>query len=88
MKDIDEKQLVIEDEAGNEHLMEILFTYEHEQRNKKYVFFYEPGSPEEVMVMSYDDEGNLEDVDDEEEYNEVQEVFNTFIEDPKINEEK
>ena len=26
----DEKQITIRDEEGNEHLMEILFTYEHE----------------------------------------------------------
>ena len=37
----DEKRMVILDEEGNEHTVEILFTYEHEERGKKYVFFFE-----------------------------------------------
>ena len=64
--------------------MEILFTYEHEQRNKKYVFFYDPNNDEEVLVMSYNDEGELFPVDDDEEYEEIEEVFNAFEEDPEI----
>ena len=32
----------------------------------------------------YDDDGNLLDIDDEEEYDEVEEVFNAYLEDPKI----
>lgn len=88
MKDIDERQIVIEDKDGVEHLMEILFTYEHEERNKKYVFFYERNNPDEIMVMSYDDEGNLEDVEDDDEYEEVLEVFNAFNEEPTLKEEE
>ena len=38
---IDDKQMTIRDDQGNEHLVEILFTYEHDERKKKYVFFYE-----------------------------------------------
>ena len=38
---MDEKQITIMDEDGNQHVMEILFTYEHEERGKKYVFLYE-----------------------------------------------
>jgi len=64
--------------------MEILFTYEHEERNKKYVFFFDPNNEEEVLVMSYNDEGELFPVDDEEEYEEIEEVFNAFEEDPEI----
>ena len=81
---MDEKELTVIDEEGNEHLMEILFTYEHEQRNKKYVFFFDPNNDEEVLVMSYNDEGELFPVDDEEEYEEIEEVFNAFEEDPEI----
>ena len=35
---IDDKQMTIKDDEGNEHLVEILFTYEHDERKKKYVF--------------------------------------------------
>ena len=84
MAKVKDNQIIIEDDEGQEHLMEILFTYEHEQRNKKYVFFFDPNNDEEVLVMSYNDEGELFPVDDEEEYEEIEEVFNAFEEDPEI----
>ena len=84
MAQLKDNQIIIEDDEGQEHLMEILFTYEHEQRNKKYVFFFDPNNDEEVLVMSYNDEGELFPVDDEEEYEEIEEVFNAFEEDPEI----
>lgn len=80
----DEKRMVILDEEGNEHTVEILFTYEHEERGKKYVFFFEESNPDEVFAMRYTDEGELEDIDDEEEYNEILEVFNAYQDDPEI----
>ena len=36
-----EKQMVVTDNEGKEHLMQILFTYENEERNTSYVFFYD-----------------------------------------------
>ena len=77
---IDDKQMTIRDDQGNEHLVEILFTYEHEARKKKYVFFYEKDNPEEVIAMEYTDDGELLEIESDEEYEEVEEVFNTFME--------
>ena len=77
---IDDKQMTIRDDQGNEHLVEILFTYEHDERKKKYVFFYEKDNPEEVIAMEYNDEGELLEIESDEEYEEVEEVFNTFME--------
>lgn len=79
-----EKQITIIDGEGKEHLMEILFTYENDERGTKYVFFFDPADPENVIPMRYKDDGTLEDIDDEEEYEEVEEVFNAYLEDPKI----
>ncbi len=77
---IDEKQITIEDSEGNKHLMEILFTYEHEERGKKYVFLYEKDSPEDIIAMEYNDNGELFEIESDEEYEEVEEVFNAFME--------
>ena len=88
MAKVKDNQIIIEDDDGQEHLMEILFTYEHEERNKKYVFFFDPNNEEEILVMSYNDEGELFPIDDDEEYEEIEEVFNAFEEDPKIQEIK
>ena len=77
---IDDKQMTIKDDQGNEHLVEILFTYEHDERKKKYVFFYEKNNPDEVIAMEYNDNGELLEIESDEEYEEVEEVFNTFME--------
>ena len=83
-----DNQITIIDEKGNEHLMQVLFTYDHEERKTSYVFFFEENNPDEVMVMRYKDNGELEEIDDPDEYAEVEEVFNAFQEDPKIQELK
>ena len=77
---MDEKEITIMDEEGNQHVMEILFTYEHDERKKKYVFLYEKNNPDEVIAMEYNDNGELFEIESEEEYEEVEEVFNAFNE--------
>ena len=80
--------MVVADSEGKEHLMQILFTYENDERKAQYVFFYDTEDPEEnVIVMRYIgelDSGELEPIEDDEEYEEVEEVFNAWQEDPKI----
>jgi uncharacterized protein YrzB (UPF0473 family) len=83
-----EKTIIITDSEGKEHIMEILFTYDHEERGTSYVFFFDPAEPENVIAMRYTENGELEDILDDEEYDEVEEVFNAFMEDPKIQEAK
>ena len=87
-----EKQMVVTDNEGKEHLMQILFTYDNEERKTSYVFFYDTEDKEEnVIVMRYIgelDSGELEAIEDDEEYDEVEEVFNAWQDDPKIQELK
>ena len=81
----DEKQMIVTDNEGKEHLMQILFTYDNEERKSSYVFFYDTEDPnEEVVAMRYLESGELEPIEDDEEYDEVEEVFNAWQEDPKI----
>ena len=84
-----EHQMVVTDNEGKEHLMQILFTYDNEERKTSYVFFYDTeDKDEEVVVMRYFENGELEPIEDDEEYDEVEEVFNAWQEDPKIQELK
>ena len=84
-----EKQMVVTDNEGKEHLMQILFTYDNEERGTSYVFFYDTeDKDEEVVVMRYLESGELEPIEDDEEYDEVEEVFNAWQDDPKIQELK
>lgn len=84
----EEKQITVIDSEGKEHLMEILFTYDNEERGKSYVFFFDPAEPETVVPMVYKEDGTLEEIEDDEEYEEIEEVFNAYMEDPKIQEIK
>ena len=56
------KQITIIDGEGKEHLMEILFTYDNEERGVSYVFFFDPADPETVIPMRYHEDGTLEDI--------------------------
>lgn len=86
---LNEEEMIITDEKGNEKVMNILFTYENEERGKSYVFLYEKNDEENVLPFIYDEETHsLSEIEDDEEYDEVEEVFNAFLDDPKIAEAK
>lgn len=88
MEKLNDDQIIIYDEDGKEYLMNILFTYENEERNAQYVMVYDDASAEEVIVMKYDDNNELFEVTDEEELKEAEEVLEAYNEDPTIQEEK
>lgn len=78
-------EMIITTEDGEEKLMKILFTYESEARKKQYVFLYEKDDEENVLVFSVNENDNsLEEIEDDEEYNEAEEVFNAYMNDEKI----
>lgn len=85
MIDIDSGQntMILEDDQGKEKEFEILFTFESEDYNKKYVLYFDPEQEDEeeidVLFSSYDDD-SLYAVEDEEEIEMISEVFNTFME--------
>ena len=85
IEDLIDREITITDEEGNQMIMQVLFTYEHEERKKKYVFLYEKDNPEEVMAFEYTDEGELLEIESDEEYEEIEEVFNAFNEEEDEN---
>ena len=80
IKDFNEHQMIVTDKDGNDILLEILFTYENEERGKKYVFIYQRETPDEVLAFEYTDDGELLEIESDEEYEEVEEVFNAYNE--------
>ena len=70
--------ITIIEEDGTEQTFVILFTYENEERGMKYVYFYDENNDEEVMYARYYDDGTLEYVEDEEEIEEIEEVFAAY----------
>lgn len=84
MNKLADDEIVIYDEDGNEYLMNILFTYENEERGAEYVFVYDKNVPDDIIVMRYNEQHELFEVTDEEELNEAEEVLGAFEEDPQI----
>lgn len=87
-KILNENEIQIFDEEGNEYLYNILFTYENKERGAEYVFVYDPAKPSDVYVMKYNEGGELFEITDEEELEEADEVLGAYEEDPKINDIK
>ena len=87
--DDDHETLTIIDEEGNEELFEILLTFDSEDFDKSYVLLYPAGQGEgeevEIQAFSYVEadgglEGALNPIESEEEWDMIEEVLNTFVE--------
>ena len=82
---LNDKQMIITLDNGEEVLLNILFTYENETRKKTYVFVYDDEHEDDVMAYIYDENTHsLSEIEDDDEYDEVEEVFNTFMNDENI----
>lgn len=84
MENKDLNEVVIKDEEGKEYLMKILFTYHNDNRDADYVFAYDPNDEESIYILKYGENDEIVEVVDEDELDEAQEVFDAFMEDPKI----
>lgn len=83
---MDDKHMIITDDSGQEHEVEILLTFDDEKHGKNYVLFTDPQDPEgNVFAYTYDEDGNLEEVTDEDEFEMCQEVLNTFQDEDEQN---
>ncbi len=76
---MDSNKLFITTDTGEEKEMEILFTVDMDQFGKSYVLFFDPEDPEAtVYAMSYDEDGNLNAVESEEEWEAIEEVLEGY----------
>ena len=75
-----EKEIIIIDEDGNELKMEIEFTYTDEATGKEYVFYFDPQNEDELFVAGYDEEGNLYEIETDEELDKMEKVLEKYYE--------
>ncbi|WP_019242695.1 DUF1292 domain-containing protein [Bacillus massilioanorexius] len=83
------EHITIVDENGNEQLCEIMFNFHSDEFNKDYVLCYPVGEEDEngeVLVHAYayvpaddDSEGELMPIETEEEWDLIEEMYNTFV---------
>lgn len=84
--------IIVYDEEGNEIKMYILFTFESEHFGKSYAIVYEEDQADQdeitLHAFSYledsDDQGQLYEIESDEEWDMVEEVLATFVEDTSI----
>ena len=84
-----EKNITVVDENGNEQLCEILFTFDSEKFNKSYVLYYpisDTDDEEEIEIHASsftpsedNQDGELAPIETEEEWDLVEEMLNTFL---------
>ena len=80
-----ENKIYITDDNGKEIEMNILFTFDMEEKN--YVVVYENNKEDDLFAFEYDEEGNLIMIEDDETLEKVQEIIDAFdgIEDEEEN---
>ncbi len=93
MENINDRTLTIIDENGKEVACEILFTFHSDEFNKNYVLFFAKGADEkgenvEINAAVYADDGELFDVETDEEWEMLEEVLAEFEEDNLLADEE
>ncbi|GEM_PF-1454117 len=68
--------IFIQDENGKEVEMQILLTFDSDEN--KYVVCYMKDNEDEIYAFRYDEEGNLMEIETEEEMDMVNEVVSAF----------
>lgn len=87
----EENYITLVDENGDEQLYEVLFTFDSDEFEKSYILFYPVGASEDeedeiVHAYAYiptedGGYGELLPIETDEEWDMIEEVFNTFNED-------
>lgn len=82
----DNNHMIITDDYGQEHEVEILLTFDDEKHKKSYVLFTDPQDPDgNVYAYTYDEDGNLNEVTDPGEFEMCQEVLGAFQDEDEQN---
>lgn len=88
MPDMDMNRMIITDENGQEKEVEIILTFEDDNTGKNFVLFADPNDEEgNVYAYTYDEDGNLNEVEDEADWNMCAEVLGAFQSEDDDNEE-
>lgn len=94
-----QENITIVDENGNEQLCNVLFTFESEEFGKSYVLYYPIGAEEdeneeiEIHASSFTpnengEDGDLLPIESEAEWDMIEEMLNTFLDNEEEEEEE
>ena len=72
-------KIILTDELGNEHEMEIVLTFDDDSSGRSFVLFTDPNDEEgNVYAYTYDEDGNMDEVTDEDDISMCEEVLAAF----------
>jgi len=74
-------KIIFVDEQGQQTELNILFTYKSEERNREYVIFYSDLNPDELIAGYLDENNEILDIEEDEEYDELDKVIESYFED-------
>lgn len=85
---LEEEHITLVDAEGNEELYKVLLTFESDEFDKSYVLVHPANATSEeveVFAFSYEEskgglEGDLKDVETDEEWDMIEEVLGAFVE--------
>ncbi len=94
-----ENNITVVDEDGNEQLCEVLFTFDSEEFGKSYVLYYPVGAEEndeddiEIHASAFTpkedgEDGELMPIETDEEWDMIEEMLNTFLDEQEEGEEE
>lgn len=93
-----ENNITVVDEQGNEQLCEVLFTFDSEEFGKSYVLYYPIGAEDddeediEIHASAFipneegEDDGELMPIETDEEWDMIEEMLNTFLDEQEDDE--
>ncbi len=95
MPEEEKERIIIPDENGEEHLFEVLFTFDIDEKEHSYMVLVpaETGEDEEdveVFAFRYEDKGEKDDdielfpIESDQEWDMVEEMLNTFQESEEL----
>ncbi|MDD8049551.1 MAG: DUF1292 domain-containing protein [Thomasclavelia sp.] len=77
---MEDNKIKVINEKNEEKIFEILFTFNNEDNTKQYVLYFDPELDEpEVYASIYNESGDLDPIESKEEWDLVEEVFNSFM---------
>ncbi len=77
---MNENQMILIDELGNEVVMDILFTFSSDETGKSYVLYFNAEAEQpEIYASIFSDDGQLSQIEDPTEWAMVEEVYAGFM---------
>lgn len=83
---VETNRMTIINDEGQEIEVEIILTFDNDKNGKSYVLFTDPEDPEgNVYAYSYTEDGEMQEVETEEEWNMCEEVLGAFMNEESLN---